>query len=127
MLLLRYICNMQKYRTIISYKSYFEDFVSQQQPKVIKKIFQTLRIIEQIERIPSTYLKYIEGTDGLFEIRIMFGSDIFRIFCFFDEGKLIVLLSGFQKKTKKTPSEEIKRAERLKNEYFNEKNLEDQE
>lgn len=127
MLLLRYICNMQKYRTIISYKSYFEDFVSQQQPKVIKKIFQTLRIIEQIERIPSTYLKYIEGTDGLFEIRIMFGSDIFRIFCFFDEGKLIVLLSGFQKKTQKTPSEEIKRAERLKNEYFNEKNLEDQE
>lgn len=121
MLLLRYICNMQKYRTIISYKSYFEDFVSQQRPKVIKKIFQTLRIIEQIERIPSTYLKYIEGTDGLFEIRIMFGSDIFRIFCFFDEGKLIVLLSGFQKKTQKTPSEEIKRAERLKNEYFNEK------
>ncbi|MDD7560409.1 MAG: type II toxin-antitoxin system RelE/ParE family toxin [Parabacteroides sp.] len=118
---------MQKYRTIISYKSYFEDFVSQQRPKVIKKIFQTLRIIEQIERIPSTYLKYIEGTDGLFEIRIMFGSDIFRIFCFFDEGKLIVLLSGFQKKTQKTPSEEIKRAERLKNEYFNEKNLEDQE
>lgn len=57
----------------------------------------------------------------------MFGSDIFRIFCFFDEGKLIVLLSGFQKKTQKTPSEEIKRAERLKNEYFNEKNLEDQE
>lgn len=127
MLLLRYICNMQKYRTIISYKSYFEDFVSQQRPKVIKKIFQTLRIIEQIERIPSTYLKYIEGTDGLFEIRIMFGSDIFRIFCFFDEGKLIVLLSGFQKKTQKTPSEEIKRAERLKNEYFNEKDLEDQE
>lgn len=127
MLLLRYICNMQKYRTIISYKSYFEDFVSQQRSKVIKKIFQTLRIIEQIERIPSTYLKYIEGTDGLFEIRIMFGSDIFRIFCFFDEGKLIVLLSGFQKKTQKTPSEEIKRAERLKNEYFNEKNLEDQE
>lgn len=127
MLLLRYICNMQKYRTIISYKIYFEDFVSQQRPKVIKKIFQTLRIIEQIERIPSTYLKYIEGTDGLFEIRIMFGSDIFRIFCFFDEGKLIVLLSGFQKKTQKTPSEEIKRAERLKNEYFNEKNWEDQE
>lgn len=81
---------------------------------------QTLRIIEQIERIPTTYLKYIEDTDGLFEIRINFASDIFRIFCFFDSGKLVVLLSGFQKKTQKTPREEIKRAERLMKEYFNE-------
>ena len=82
---------------------------------------QRLRIIEQIERIPTTYLKYIEDTNGLFEIRINFASDIFRVFCFFDNGKPVVLLSGFQKKTQKTPREEIKRAERLMVEYYNEK------
>lgn len=80
-----------------------------------------MRIIEQIERIPATYLKHIENTDGLFEIRIKFGSDIFHIFCFLDSGRLVVLLSGFQKKTQKTPSEEIRRAERLMREYYDEK------
>lgn len=115
---------MKKYRTVITYKDYFEEFVRKQRPKVIRKIFQTLRIIEQIERIPASYLKYIENTDGLFEIRIAFSSEIFRIFCFFDAGKLIVLLSGFQKKTQKTPPEEIKRAIRLMNSYYQDKEKE---
>lgn len=78
-----------------------------------------------MERIPSTYLKYMEGTDGLFEIRVQLGNNIFRIFCFFDENKLVVLLSGFQKKTQKTPSKEIKRAEKLMKEYFKEKSEEE--
>lgn len=112
---------MGKYRTVITYKDYFDDFLSKQSPKVQQKILQRLRIIEQIERIPSTYLKYIEDTNGLFEIRINFASDIFRVFCFFDNGKLVVLLSGFQKKTQKTPREEIKRAERLMVDYYDEK------
>jgi phage-related protein len=125
--LLRYICHMKKYRTVITYKDYFEEFVRKQRPKVIRKIFQTLRIIEQIERIPASYLKYIENTDGLFEIRIAFSSEIFRIFCFFDAGKLIVLLSGFQKKTQKTPPEEIKRAIRLMNSYYQDKEKENEQ
>lgn len=112
---------MRTYRTVITYKNYFDDFISQQRPKIIKKIFQTLRIIEQVERIPINHLKYVEDTNGLFEIRIKFGSDIFRIFCFFDDGKLVVLLTGFQKKTQKTPPEEIKRAVRLMKEYYEEK------
>lgn len=78
-----------------------------------------------MERIPSTYLKYMEGTDGLFEIRVQLGNNIFRIFCFFDGNKLVVLLSGFQKKTQKTPSKEIKRAEKLMKEYFKEKSEEE--
>lgn len=82
---------------------------------------QILRIIEEVERVPVNHLKYIEDTNGLFEIRVKFGSDIFRVFCFFDAGKLVVLLSGFQKKTQKTPPEEIKRAIRLMNEYYKEK------
>ena len=97
MQLLHYICDMQKYRTVIRYKSYLDDFLRKQRPKVVEKIIQTLRMIEVLERIPASHLKHIEGTDGLFEIRIQFGSDIFRVFCFFDDGKLVVLLSGFQK------------------------------
>lgn len=81
--------------------------------------------MEQLERIPSTYLKFIENTNGLFEIRVKFGSDIFRVFCFFDEGKLVVLLSGFQKKTQRTPRKEINRAERLMQEYFDNKDKEE--
>ena len=92
--------------------------------KVRDKIIKVLDIIEQIDRIPTTYLKYIEGTNGLFEVRVQLGNNIFRIFCFFDGNKLVVLLSGFQKKTQKTPPEEIKRAERLMTDYYKEKEKE---
>jgi phage-related protein len=68
--------------------------------------------------IPEKFFKHIEGTNGLFEIRIKVGSDIFRIFCFFDEGKLVILLNGFQKKSDKTPKNEIEKAERLKQKYY---------
>lgn len=82
---------------------------------------KVLDIIENVERIPSTYLKYMEGTDGLFEIRVQLGSNIFRMFCFFDGNKLVVLLSGFQKKAQKTPPKELKRAINLMKEYYNDK------
>lgn len=81
-------------------------------------------IIEHIDRIPSTYLKYLEGTNGLFEVRVQLGNNIFRIFYFFDGNKFVILLSGFQKKTQKTPFEEIRRAERLMTEYYEEKRKE---
>lgn len=115
---------MVKYRTVLTYKDYFDVFLSKQRPKVISKILQTLRIIGNLERIPVNHLKYVENTDGLFEIRVKFGSDIFRVFCFFDDGKLVILLTGFQKKTQKLPPEEIKRAIRLMNEYYEEKRKE---
>lgn len=97
-----------------------------QSPKVRNKIIKILDIVEQVERLPQNYLKYIEGTNGLFEIRIQLSNNIFRVFCFFDGNRLVVLLSGFQKKTQKTPLNEIKRAERLMNEYYNEKRKEQQ-
>jgi len=62
------------------------------------------------------------GTDGLYEIRIELGSNIYRIFCCFDEGRIVVLFNGFQKKTQKTPKSEIEKAEKLKAEYFKQKN-----
>lgn len=113
-----------KSRVIIAYKDYFEKFFAAQTQKVRDKIIKVLDIIERIERIPATYLKYIEGTDGLFEIRVQLGNNIFRVFCFFDGNNLVVLLSGFQKKTQKTPNTEIKRAEKLMKEYFNDKTKE---
>ena len=75
-------------------------------------------MIEEIQQIPETYLKNIEGTVGLYEIRVQMGSDIFRIFSFFDEGKLVVLTNGFQKKSKKTPKKEIEKALKIKEEYY---------
>ena len=113
-----------KVREVITYKEYFDDFFKKQPQKVRDKIIKVLDIIEKIDRIQTTYLKYIEGTNGLFEVRVQLGNNIFRIFCFFDGNKLVVLLSGFQKKTQKTPPEEIKRAERLMTDYYKEKEKE---
>lgn len=74
-----------------------------------------------IERVPEKYLKHLTGTTGLYEVRVEVGSDIYRVFCFFDKGQLIILVNGFQKKTQKTPTNEIELAEKLKKQYFNEK------
>ena len=112
---------MKKYRTVITYKNYFEDFLSKQRQKVREKIFWTFLLMEEIQKIPENYLKHLEGTEGLYEIRIQVGSDIFRIFCFFDEGKLVVLANGFQKKTQKTPKQEIVKALKIIEEYYEDK------
>lgn len=86
-----------------------------------EKIDFVLDLIVNVERVPEKFLKHLTGTDGLYEVRVKSGSTIFRIFCFFDKGKLVVLLHGFQKKTEKTPSKELERAKGLKKEYFTEK------
>ena len=111
--------NNEKYRTIIFYKGYFEEFFIKQRDKVKDKIIWTFELIEELQRIPETYLKHLENTEGLYEIRIQFGRDIFRIFCFFDKEKLIVLANGFQKKSQKTPKKEIKKALKIKEAYEN--------
>jgi phage-related protein len=110
-----------KFRSVFFFKDYFKKFFDEQEEKVKAKIIWTIRVVECTEKIPSTYLKHIENTDGLFEIRIQQGSNIFRVFCFFDEGRLVVLANGFQKKTQKTPRKEIKKALKIKKEYENEK------
>ena len=112
--------NNEKIRTVFLYKDYFTDFYDAQKQKVKVKIIWTLKIIETIQFVPEEYLKHIEGTDGLYEIRVQLGSDIFRIFCFFDIGKLIVLANGFQKKTQKTPKSEIEKALKIKRQYESE-------
>jgi phage-related protein len=112
---------MDKKRELFFYQNYFKDFYRAQSKKVQAKILWTLRIIEDLDRIPEIYFKHIESTDGLYEIRIQVGSDIFRVFCFFDSNKLIVIGHGFQKKTQKTPNKEIERAIKIKNEYYENK------
>jgi phage-related protein len=110
-----------KPRQVVVYKDYFHSFFAEQDRKVQDKIIKILDIIEQLERIPESYLKYIVETDGLYEIRVQLGRRIFRIFCFFDGDKVVILLTGFQKKTRKTPSREIQQAMKLKQKYEEEK------
>jgi phage-related protein len=118
-----YLCPVDKKRRLLFYKDYFDEFYSDQTTKVQKKILWTLRVIEDLDRIPEIYFKHLEGTDGLYEIRVQSGSDIFRIFCFFDDNNLVVIGHGFQKKTQKTPDREIERGEKIKREYYEEKKL----
>lgn len=110
----------QKHRKITFYKNYFQDFFSEQNQKVKEKIIWTFDLVEDVQRVPETYLKHLENTDGLYEIRVQVGGDIFRIFCFFDQGQLIVLANGFRKKTQKTPKKEIKMALKIKADYESE-------
>lgn len=112
---------MEKVRQVIQYKHYFEEFLLAQPTKVQDKIFKVIEIIELYQHVPKKYLSTMTGYKGLFEARIKLGSDIWRVFCFFDDGQLVVLLNGFVKKTQKTPKSQIEKAMRLKNEYFEEK------
>ena len=102
-----------KIREVIAYENHFEDFLLEQPIKVQDKIFKIIEAIETLERVPSNYLKSIEDTDGLFEARIQLGTSIWRVFCFFDKGKLVILLNGFLKKTQKTPKKELEKALKL--------------
>lgn len=110
-----------KHRKIVFFKSYFQDFFIKQTKKVKEKIIWTFDLVEELQRVPDVYLKHIENTNGLYEIRVQQGSNIFRIFCFFDQGQLVVVANGFQKKTQKTPKKDIELALKIKVEYENER------
>jgi phage-related protein len=114
---------MIKIREVISYKHYFKEFLIEQPIKVQDKIFKIIEIIEYHQQIPEKYLKHISGKKGLYEARIGLGSDIWRVFCFFDKSSLVILLNGYQKKKQKAPLAEIDKAARLMKEYFEEKNI----
>jgi len=107
-------------REIIFYKDYFDDFFQTLTDKVKNKVDDVLYMMTILERIPTKFLKSIEGIKGLFEIRIEYESNIYRIFCCFDKGNIVVLFNGFQKKTQKTPTKELKKAQKIMEEYFNE-------
>jgi phage-related protein len=108
-------------RDIFYYENYYLEFFNKLRPEVQKKFNWTLQLIATLDRIPEKYFKHLTGTSGLYEVRVEVGSDIYRVFCFFDKGQLVVLVNGFQKKTKKTPKAEIELAEKIKKQYFDEK------
>ena len=109
---------MEQVREIIFFGHYFQQFFDKLPAKVKEKIDYVLFVLTHADRVPEKFLKHIEGQTGLYEIRIEVGNNIFRIFCCFDKGKIIVLFNGFTKKTQKTPKSEIDLACRLMSEYF---------
>jgi len=108
-------------RNINVYENHFWDFYNTQTLKVQDKIDWVIGLVKTLKVVPKKYFDHMTGTNGLFEIRIQVGNNIYRVFCFFDEGNLVILLNGFQKKTQKTPKKEIEKAERQKQEYYEKK------
>lgn len=107
-------------RQVIAYKRYFLDFYLAQTDQVQAKIEWTLNLFRVQRMVPEKYFKHIEGTKGLYEVRVEVGSNIYRIFSFFDQGNLVVLGNGFVKKTQKTPKNEIEKAIKIMEEYYHE-------
>jgi len=94
------------------------DFLDSLSGKQVQKIAWVLQLIEELDVIPSTYLKKLTNTDGIWEVRILVSGNIFRLLGFFDGDNLVVLNHGFQKKTQKTPAKEIKVAEKRRQDYL---------
>jgi phage-related protein len=108
-------------REIKFYKNYFIDFYISLDLTVQEKIEYVFKVIKTVDLIPQKFFKHIESTDGLYEIRIRVGSDIYRVFCCFDADRIVVLFNGFQKKSQKTPKKEIEKALKIKEDYFKNK------
>ena len=112
---------MKYVREITIHGDYFAEFYDEQTLSVQRKITYVLNLIRVEEKIPIKFFRKIENVANLFEIRIEMGGNIYRIFCCFDEGRLVVLFNGFQKKTQKTLPQEINKATAIMNDYFNSK------
>ena len=109
-------------RRVIVFEDHFKEFKKTLNRETLKKLYQVLTLIMVVEVIPEKFLRAIEGRKGLYEIRIEQGRNIYRVFCCFDEGNLIILFNGFQKKTQKTPIRQLEKAEALMKRYFEQKN-----
>jgi phage-related protein len=108
-------------REIIFFETHFIEFYQNQNAKIKGKIQYVFELIKQVDRVPEKFLKYLTGSNGFYEIRIDYQSNIYRVFCCFDEGKLVVHFNGFQKKTQKTPKKEFDKAKKLMKSYFEHK------
>jgi phage-related protein len=106
-------------RILKPYKNFFWDFYNPLEQNIKDKVDYVLHIVISLQRIPSKFFKHLE--EGIYEIRIETGSNIYRIFSFFDDNKLVILLHGFQKKTEKTPRKEIEQAKKMREDYYADK------
>ena len=109
---------MERIRTIKLFRNYYKEFYVAQTDDVRHKINQVLKMIETQRIVPIKFFKFIEGSDGIYEIRVEVGNNIYRVFSCFDKGSVVVLFHGIQKKTQKIPPREIRKAEVIKKEYF---------
>lgn len=106
-------------RKITTYGGYFERFIATLSEKELIKLNYIVSLLETEERIPVKFIKFIR--DGLYELRMEYNSNIYRLFFIFDNGQIVVLFNGFQKKTPKTPSAEIEKALKIKKAYYADK------
>ena len=103
-------------RTISAYKNYFKDFIDTLSDAEARKVFYVIDMLKTQERVNTKIVKYLR--DEIFELRAEHGNNIFRVFFIFDDGNVVLLFNGFQKKTQKTPEKEINKAIQLKKEYY---------
>jgi len=106
-------------RNIIAFRNYYRDFMNSLSHNEQLKVRKALLILENEEKIPHHYIKYIR--EGIYEFRVNYGNNEFRLFFIYDGNSIVVLFNGIKKKTQKTPPKEIQKAIRLKNEYYEEK------
>ena len=112
-----YFCSMD--RNIQYYKNYFIDFYNALDSATQRKLAYVIQYVKTESRWNEKFVKFIR--DGLFELRAMHNGNIYRVFFILDDGNIIILFNGFQKKTQKTPKQEIEKAIKLKNQYYAEK------
>ncbi len=113
-------------RIITTYGKCFMKFYSSLEEDVQEKIDWVFEIVKVSDKIPAKFFERLTGTDGIYEIRVEYESNIYRILCFFDKGNSVVLINSFQKKSQKTPTNEIKLAEKLKKQYFTDKKVDNE-
>lgn len=106
-------------RNIIAFRSYYVDFMNTLTKVEQNKVRKALLILENEEKIPYHYIKFIR--DGIYELRVNYGNNEFRLFFIYDGNTIVVLFNCFKKKTQKTPLNEIEKAIRLKKEYYEQK------
>ncbi len=107
---------MKTERTISAYKTYFRDFINTLSDAEARKVFYVIDMLKTQERVNAKFVKYLR--EEIFELRAEHSGNIFRVFFIFDEGNVVMLFNGFQKKTQKTPQNEINKAIQLKKEYY---------
>lgn len=96
-----------------------EDHLDSLTDAQVTKIAWVLKLIREIDRVPSNYFKKLTNSDDIWEVRVDFGSNTFRLLGFYCGKDMIILTNSFQKKSQKIPKKEIELAEKRKKEYFN--------
>lgn len=103
-------------RKIKAYKHYFKDFIESLNENESRKVFYVLDMLKTQQRVSEKFVKYIK--EDIFELRVEYNGNIYRVFFIFDKGNIVILFNGFQKKSQKTPKNEIEKAIQIKKEYY---------